>query len=149
MKYWDADKFEPLLTLAGHHAAAWCLAVSQRGEFVVTGGHDRSIRVWERTDEPFFVDEEKERRLESLLEDGGAGEQDDGDDDRVAAAARDAAAAKGGAAPAGKGAYTSRLTLVPFSAHHKHFFLREELGGVSVTISFHNTTQAELKRRRV
>ena len=70
VKYWDADKFEPLLTLSGHHASAWCAAVSARGEFVVTGGHDRAIRVWERTDEPFFVDEEKERRLESLLEEG-------------------------------------------------------------------------------
>ena len=94
VKYWDADKFEPLLTLSGHHASAWCAAVSARGEFVVTGGHDRAIRVWERTDEPFFVDEEKERRLESLLEEGDAGADDD-DDDRVAAAAREAAAAKG------------------------------------------------------
>jgi U3 small nucleolar RNA-associated protein 12 len=33
-----------------------------------TGGQDRSIRRWERTSEPFFVEEEKERRLESLFE---------------------------------------------------------------------------------
>ena len=26
VKYWDADKFEPLLTLSGHHAAVWCVA---------------------------------------------------------------------------------------------------------------------------
>jgi hypothetical protein len=32
------------------------------------GSHDRSIRRWERTSEPFFVEEEKERRLESLFE---------------------------------------------------------------------------------
>ena len=35
VKYWDADKFEPLLTLSGHHAAVWCVAVSARGNFVV------------------------------------------------------------------------------------------------------------------
>ena len=28
----------------------------------------RSLRRWERTEEPFFVDEERERRLESLFE---------------------------------------------------------------------------------
>lgn len=33
-----------------------------------TGSSDRSIRRWERTSEPFFVEEEKERRLESLFE---------------------------------------------------------------------------------
>lgn len=116
VKYWDADKFEPLLTLSGHHASAWCAAVSARGEFVVTGGHDRAIRVWERTDEPFFVDEEKERRLESLLEEGDAGADDD-DDDRVAAAAREAAAAKGGVAPAGAEAgMAGRKTLETLSA---------------------------------
>ena len=115
VKYWDADKFEPLLTLNGHHAAAWCCAMSARGDFLVTGGHDRAIRVWERTDEPFFVDEEKERRLESLLEEGDGG--DDDDDDRVAAAARDAAAARGAAAPAGAEAgMAGRKTLETLSA---------------------------------
>lgn len=35
---------------------------------VVTGSADRSIRIWERTDEPFFAEEERENRLESLFE---------------------------------------------------------------------------------
>jgi U3 small nucleolar RNA-associated protein 12 len=35
---------------------------------VTAGSSDRSIRRWERTSEPFFVEEEKERRLESLFE---------------------------------------------------------------------------------
>ena len=115
VKYWDADKFEPLLTLNGHHASVWCLGVSARGDFVVSGGHDRAIRVWKRTDEPFFVDEEKERRLESLLEDAGG--EDDDDDDRVAKAARDSAFARGGVAPAGAEAgMASRKTLETLSA---------------------------------
>lgn len=56
VKYWDADKFELLLTLEGHHAEVWCLAVSSRGDFFVTGSHDRSIRRWDRTEEPFFIE---------------------------------------------------------------------------------------------
>jgi hypothetical protein len=70
LKYWDCDKFEPLLTLAGHKAEIWALAISSYGDFVVTGGHDRSIRRWERTEEPFFLEEEQEKRLESLFEEG-------------------------------------------------------------------------------
>ncbi|KAL3325988.1 hypothetical protein AABB24_036944 [Solanum stoloniferum] len=68
VKYWDADKFELLLTLEGHHAEVWCLAMSNRGDFIVTGSHDRSIRRWDRTDEPFFIEEEKEKRLEEMFE---------------------------------------------------------------------------------
>ncbi|KAI4374285.1 hypothetical protein MLD38_012296 [Melastoma candidum] len=68
LKYWDADKFELLLTIQGHHAAILGLAVSSRGDFVVTGSHDRSIRRWDRTDEPFFIEEEKEKRLEEMFE---------------------------------------------------------------------------------
>nr|GMD58283.1 WD repeat-containing protein 3 [Ipomoea batatas] len=68
VKYWDADKFELLLTLESHHAEIWCLAISNRGDFFVTGSHDRSIRRWDRTEEPFFIEEEKEKRLEEMFE---------------------------------------------------------------------------------
>ena len=49
-------------------AQVWCVAVSAAGDFLVSGGADRSLRVWRRTEEPFFVEEERERRLESLFE---------------------------------------------------------------------------------
>lgn len=68
IKYWDADKFQLLLTLEGHHAEVWCLAVSSRGDFIITGSHDRSIRHWDRTEEPFFIEEEREKRLEEMFE---------------------------------------------------------------------------------
>lgn len=35
---------------------------------MVTGSADRSLRLWERTDEPFFAEEERENRMESLFE---------------------------------------------------------------------------------
>ncbi|KAL7137502.1 hypothetical protein ABFS83_10G097000 [Erythranthe nasuta] len=70
VKYWDADKFELLLTLEGHHSAVLCLALSNRGDFLLTGSNDRSIRRWDRTEEPFFIEEEREKRLEELIEYG-------------------------------------------------------------------------------
>lgn len=40
------------MKLEGHHGEIWALAVGKFGNFVVTGSHDRSIRVWEKTEEP-------------------------------------------------------------------------------------------------
>lgn len=37
LKYWDGDKFEQILSLPGHQAEVWGLAVSAIGDFVVTG----------------------------------------------------------------------------------------------------------------
>lgn len=68
IKYWDVDKFEELLSLEGHHSEVWTLAVSSLGDFLMSGSHDRSLRRWEKTSEPFFIEEEKEKRLESLFE---------------------------------------------------------------------------------
>ncbi|KZT24431.1 WD-repeat-containing protein [Neolentinus lepideus HHB14362 ss-1] len=70
LKYWDGDKFENIQKLDGHHGEIWALAVSHFGNFVVTGSHDKSIRVWEKLDEPLFLEEERERELESLYETG-------------------------------------------------------------------------------
>ncbi len=36
LKYWDADRFELLLELRGHHGQLWGLAVSTFGDFCVT-----------------------------------------------------------------------------------------------------------------
>lgn len=56
VKYWDADKFKLLLTLEGHHAGVWCLAISKRGDFVITGSRDRSIRHWNLTKETLIIE---------------------------------------------------------------------------------------------
>ncbi|EFJ52522.1 hypothetical protein VOLCADRAFT_79148 [Volvox carteri f. nagariensis] len=108
LKYWDLDRFELLLELPGHHGEVWCCGVSQFGDFVITGSHDRSIRRWERTAEPFFVEEERERRLESLFE----------ADMETTAADRDAAAGAAGNDATGTAAATpaGRRTLEAVSA---------------------------------
>ncbi|GAA5952168.1 hypothetical protein JCM3765_005213 [Sporobolomyces pararoseus] len=66
LKYWDGDKFECIQKLSGHSGEIWALAVSFKGNFVVTGSHDKSIRIWEKTDEPLFLEEERERELEEM-----------------------------------------------------------------------------------
>ncbi|XP_028412529.1 WD repeat-containing protein 3-like [Dendronephthya gigantea] len=68
IKYWDADKFLHVMTLEGHHSEIWCLALSPDGEFVVSGSHDKSLRLWERTDEPLFVEEERDLEREAAYE---------------------------------------------------------------------------------
>lgn len=45
------EQFECIQKLEGHHGEIWALAVSHRGKFVATGSHDKSIRIWEKTEE--------------------------------------------------------------------------------------------------
>ena len=68
VKYWDGDKFEQIQKLDGHHGEIWALAVSRTGEFVVSASHDKSIRIWQQTDEQIFLEEEREKELEELYE---------------------------------------------------------------------------------
>ncbi|KAF2403874.1 WD40 repeat-like protein [Trichodelitschia bisporula] len=86
IKSWDGDKFEQVQKMDGHHGEVWAMAVSKTGEFVVTASHDKSIRVWNQTDEPIFLEEEREKELEEMYEqtltasleaDGEEGEDDE------------------------------------------------------------------------
>lgn len=44
------------MKLQGHHGEVWSLALAQHGAFVVSASHDRSIRIWEKTDEQVSPD---------------------------------------------------------------------------------------------
>jgi U3 small nucleolar RNA-associated protein 12 len=68
IKYWDGDKFEQVQRLDGHHDEIWALAVSRGGNFLVSASHDKSIRVWDQTDDQIFLEEEKDKELEELYE---------------------------------------------------------------------------------
>ena len=46
----------------------WALDISRDGSFVISGGQDRSLRLWERGEDLVFVEEERERALEALAE---------------------------------------------------------------------------------
>ena len=91
IKYWDGDKFEQIQKLEGHHGEIWALIVSRTGEFLATASHDKSIRVWDQTDEQIFLEEEREKELEELYEStlttSLEQEEDTGEEKREAVAA--------------------------------------------------------------
>lgn len=68
VRYWDGDRFEQILILNGHFAEVSCLSVSRTGAFVMTGGLDRQVRVWERTQDMVFLEEERERELDQMFD---------------------------------------------------------------------------------
>ena len=68
IKYFDGDKFEMIQKLEGHHGEIWALEVAHTGKFLVSASHDKSIRLWEQTDEQLFLEEEREKELEELYE---------------------------------------------------------------------------------
>ncbi|PHH74488.1 hypothetical protein CDD82_4908 [Ophiocordyceps australis] len=68
IRYWDGDKFEQIQRLDGHHGEVWAIAISRRGDFLVSASHDKSIRVWQESDEQIFLEEEREKEMEELYE---------------------------------------------------------------------------------
>lgn len=68
IKYYDGDKFEQIQRLTGHYGEIWAIAVAHSGEFLVSASHDKSIRIWQQTDDQIFLEEEREKELEELYE---------------------------------------------------------------------------------
>jgi U3 small nucleolar RNA-associated protein 12 len=68
VRYWDGDRHEQILLLNGHCAEVNCLGISRTGGFVLSGGMDRQVRVWERTKDIVFLEEERERELEKIFD---------------------------------------------------------------------------------
>lgn len=64
IKHWDGDRFIKIQTLRGHQAEIWCLSVSPNGKYLVTGSHDRSLRVYRKTEEILVPSEEDETQRE-------------------------------------------------------------------------------------
>ena len=61
-------RFEQVLHLPGHKGPVWALDVSRDGSFAISGGQDRSLRLWERGEDLVFVEEEREKALEAVAE---------------------------------------------------------------------------------
>lgn len=70
LKYWDAKNFQQIQKLEGHQSEVWALCASPDGSYVASASHDHSIRIWEQTDEPLFIQEERENEMEQNYEEG-------------------------------------------------------------------------------
>jgi len=68
VKYWDGDKFLHIQTLDGHCGEIRCMSMTNNGMHIATAAHDRTIRLWERTEEPLILEEEKEQEREAQFE---------------------------------------------------------------------------------
>merc|ERR1712038_1823905 len=68
LKQWDADNFQRILTIEAHHGEIWSLSISPNGKYVVTSGHDKTLRLWEKTQEPLVLEDERENERENAEE---------------------------------------------------------------------------------
>ncbi|CAN8070342.1 unnamed protein product [Agarophyton chilense] len=68
LKYWDADKFEFICEIEGQRGEVWAITTSSDGEIIASASHDKLLRVWRRTDEPIFLEEERDKRMDEMFE---------------------------------------------------------------------------------
>ncbi len=60
-------QYEQIQVLPGHQGMVWALFASTTGSFVVSVSQDKSIRIWSRTEEQLFPEEEREKALEQSI----------------------------------------------------------------------------------
>uniref|UniRef100_A0A0N4ZPQ2 WD_REPEATS_REGION domain-containing protein n=1 Tax=Parastrongyloides trichosuri TaxID=131310 RepID=A0A0N4ZPQ2_PARTI len=68
IKQWDADKFNRVQVLNGHNGPVKCLGQSSTGNFIISIASDKSIRLWDLTDEIIVLSEQEELEREKELE---------------------------------------------------------------------------------
>ncbi|VDM96525.1 unnamed protein product [Thelazia callipaeda] len=64
IKQWDADKFECVQVLDSHSAEIWALSQTINGKYLVSASHDKSIRIWELTEQIIVLGAEQEMKRE-------------------------------------------------------------------------------------
>ncbi|XP_050542858.1 WD repeat-containing protein 3 [Daktulosphaira vitifoliae] len=60
VKHWDGDTFERILTLQGHRGESYNSSISSNGSYLVSCGQDNVVRLFEKTDEPLVLEDERE-----------------------------------------------------------------------------------------
>uniref|UniRef100_A0A915DCY7 Small-subunit processome Utp12 domain-containing protein n=1 Tax=Ditylenchus dipsaci TaxID=166011 RepID=A0A915DCY7_9BILA len=64
IKQWDANKFVRIQTLEGHTEEIKALATTYDGTTLISASHDKSIRIWDLTDEIIVLQDEAEKERE-------------------------------------------------------------------------------------
>ncbi|KAL1518271.1 hypothetical protein ABEB36_001916 [Hypothenemus hampei] len=64
IKQWDGDKFCKIVTLQGHLGEAHALAVSPNGQYVISSGADRVLRLYEKSEQLVVLQDEEEEERE-------------------------------------------------------------------------------------
>ena len=64
IKQWDADGFRLIQILTGHQDEINMGLVSYNGDMVCSVGKDKSIRLWERSEEVVVLEDEERKRRE-------------------------------------------------------------------------------------
>eukprot|EP00127_Corallochytrium_limacisporum_P004403 Clim_evm11s161 gene=Clim_evmTU11s161 len=69
IKYWDGDTHQLILKFSNEHKGeVWGLVMSSSGDFFASASQDRSLRLFRRTEEQVFLEEEREREQEREME---------------------------------------------------------------------------------
>ncbi|KAL3072395.1 hypothetical protein niasHT_034079 [Heterodera trifolii] len=76
LKQWDADKFHWIQTLNGHTDQIDALAITADGRTLISASRDKSVRLWQLTDELIVLQEEEEREREKEYEQRLVDEED-------------------------------------------------------------------------
>ncbi len=68
LRFWDVDSFQMISSCDAHNGELWCIAGTDDGSCIISSGSDKSIRKWLRTDEPLFLEEEREKARETQFD---------------------------------------------------------------------------------
>lgn len=68
VKYWDADHFEMIHVVARGISEVWALSMASDGMFMAAAGHDRAIRVFSRSEDIVYLEEERERERDMQVD---------------------------------------------------------------------------------
>jgi U3 small nucleolar RNA-associated protein 12 len=61
IKQWDGDNFQLIQKLSGHHDEINSGVISYHGDLICSVSKDRSLRLWERTEELVVLEEEEQK----------------------------------------------------------------------------------------
>ncbi|VDN54082.1 unnamed protein product [Dracunculus medinensis] len=68
LKQWDADKFEQIQVLSLHSAEIRAITQTNSGRYLISASHDKSVRMWELSEEILNLQEEQEIEREKEYE---------------------------------------------------------------------------------